>query len=431
MNPIRSVRWLAGAVVVLAAGQGVADEFQFAPAQPTLDRLMYPWVFDGATRPSGYTFGAFDPRFDTRDAQILLGWDTGSGIPTNRPASRYLLKSLKVTVQVNVPTLASPRFHYDPTHDVVWTYATNTPSYTPDTDLGRPVELVGVGFRGGFTAATFREASFFGPVGPPSGTNISIGTRNAFAAVHDRFGALVDLSNNVGQTNPAFTGEIFEFRPWAIARNPALNPGELVEDGALLTFDVDLGDPLVAGYVQAGLSEGRLRFMITSLHPAAQAGFGGGGNYPVIHLRETLLGEAPKLRLEGVWVGDEDSDQDGLPDDWERFHFAGLGQGAGGDADGDGEDNLREWRGGTSPVNAASNLRITGYKRTAGGAVFRFPVAPGRRYTVEESADLVTWGPGLGRLTYPEPGVAEWIEEDPRMGPAEPPVRFHRVVSGE
>lgn len=291
--------------------------------------------------------------------------------------------------------------------------------------------MVGAGFRGGFTAATFLENSSFGPLGPITGTNISIGTRNAYAAVFDSTGTLVDLSNNVGQTNTAFTGEIFEFRPWAIGRNESVVPGDLVPEGTPMTFALDLSDPFIAGYLQGALSTGNLRLILTSLHPAAQSGFGGGGAYPQWYLRESLLGTPAKLRIEGTLVDGEDSDQDGLPDDWERHYFGGLGALAEGDPDGDGESNLREWRTGYNPTSRASALVISAYQRKNGGAVFRFPTAPGRRYEIEESSDLAVWGPGFGRLTFPEVGVAEWIEEDPRMGPGEPPVRFHRVVSRE
>ena len=45
-----------------------------------------------------------------------------------------------------------------------------------------------------------------------------------------------------------------------------------------------------------------------------------------------------------------DSDGDGMPDDWERFHFGNLNQTAAGDADGDGTNNLDEYLADTDPA---------------------------------------------------------------------------------
>jgi hypothetical protein len=404
-----------------------SSEFNLGPVQPTLDRQMYPFTFDGGTRPLGFTFGSFDPRFDTRDGQLLLGWDTAGLVPTNLPPSRYLVKRLRVTMTV----ASDGAFDYDPTHDAVWTYATNQPGYVSDEDAGRPVELAGAGFRGGFTAATFLENSPYGPLGPISGSNISIGTRNAYAAVHGLDGGLVDISNNVGQTNSEFTGEVFEIRPWAVGQVEGLGAGLPVMEGVRMHFDVDLEDPLVVGYVQAGLAEGRLRFFVTSLHPAAQLGFGGVGAYPLFYLKETLLGTAPKLELEGVAVGDEDTDNDGLPDDWERYHFGNLDAKAEEDTDLDGESNLREFGAGTNPRSLASVLEIRDFREEMGGVRFRFGTAGGRRYEVEVSGDLKGWEKALGRLTYPAVGVGEWEEEDPRVPAVRLGDRFFRVLSRE
>jgi hypothetical protein len=67
----------------------------------------------------------------------------------------------------------------------------------------------------------------------------------------------------------------------------------------------------------------------------------------------------------------------------------------------------------------------------ASGASFRVPVIPGRRQEVELSADLRSWRPAFGRLSYPGDGMAEWVEEDPTMPPVSPSPRFYRVVSRE
>ncbi|HMO67012.1 MAG TPA: hypothetical protein PKE47_17630, partial [Verrucomicrobiota bacterium] len=181
----------AGLLLALPAR---AQPFDHRPAQPTLDRWMY-FIgdFDGQ-RPAASTFGAFDPRFDTRDAQFLLGWDTGAAIATNAGPARYLLRRARLTLTVT----QGGRFEYDPTHDAYTTYATNQANYTPDLDPGRPAELYGAGFRNGFTAAGFLENSPYGPVNPITSSNISIGTRNAFAAMFDTNRLPVDVSNNAG-----------------------------------------------------------------------------------------------------------------------------------------------------------------------------------------------------------------------------------------
>ena len=49
----------------------------------------------------------------------------------------------------------------------------------------------------------------------------------------------------------------------------------------------------------------------------------------------------------------KDSDGDGLPDDWETFHFSGLTQSGQDDPDGDGIDNAREYATDSNPTLAA------------------------------------------------------------------------------
>lgn len=414
-----------------AAGAWVdawAGDFVHAPLQPTLDKLMYPFAPDGGTRGIAYTFGSFDSRFDTRDAQVLLGWDlAGSGVPAGLKPSRYLVRSLRISVQV----VSDFSFEYDPTHDVAWTYATNAPGYVKDADLGRPAEIFGAAFRNGFASETFKETSPFGFVGSFTASNIAIQSRNAYAAAFGAEGGLIDVANNVGQVNPAYTNGTFEIAPWAVGRARDVEPGQRVPFGTWLDFDLDLADPLVAGYVQSGLSEGRLRFFLTSLHPAAQSGFGGGGAYPYWSLRENLLGDPPRLEVMGTAVMDADADGNGLPDDWERFYFTSVGIHPGADADGDGVSNADEWSDGTDPTRAASALRILGMRWTASGATFRVPVIPGRRHEVETSADLRSWRVAFGRMSYPGDGTVEWVEEDPTMPPMAPVARFYRVVTSD
>jgi hypothetical protein len=88
-----------------------------------------------------------------------------------------------------------------------------------------------------------------------------------------------------------------------------------------------------------------------------------------------------------LWV---DSDQDGMPDGWERNH--GLDPSdpmdAAQDKDGDGVSNLAECRAGTDPANPGSYLWIKSLAvgDAVGGVELRWGSAPNRLYTVLRSA---------------------------------------------
>lgn len=413
MRGFRPLALLAGLFTGLAA---CAQPFKYQPPVPTLDRWMY-FIgdFDGQ-RPAASTFGAFDPRFDVRDAQFLLGWDTAGVVATNAGPSRYLLRRARITLTVT----QGERFEYDPTHDAYTTYATNQPYFTPDLDPGRPVELYGAGFRNGFTAATFLENSPYGPVNPITSSNISLGTRNAFAVMFDTNGLPADVGNNVGQRNPDWTQPDFETTPWAIGQTTNVAPGELVPEDARFTFDVDLGDPLVVGYLQRALHEGRLRLVVSSLHPSAQVGgpVGGGGQgaFPLWATKENLLFDAPALELAGTLVSDADTDGDGLPDDWEYYYFDDLSAEPDADSDRDGATNRQEFLAGTDPRDPASRLFLSATQREGGVVRVEFPVAPSRTYALMQSTDLVTWQPVDAALTYPARGLGRFLAADALPG---------------
>ncbi|MCC6233395.1 MAG: hypothetical protein IT580_12170 [Verrucomicrobiales bacterium] len=410
---------LAAAALGCPAGAG---EFSLNFERPTLDRWVYPFNFQPGVRVVAPTYGSFDPRFDTRDAQFLLGWDTAPDVATNAGPASYLLRSVAVTITSVAPIPPTRAFVYDPTHDAYFTYVTNLAQSVPDSDPGRPVELFGAAYRGGFDAASFREDSAFGPLGPIASGNVSIATRNVFAAVHDTNGTLIDIANHVGQFNTNWTAEPFEVRPWAIGTTSQVEPGGEVPDGASFRFELDLSDPRVRGYLQDALHTGRLRFVVSSLSPAGQStpggvGAGGGGAYPWWATKENLLYTAPRLELSGTLVGPEDTDADGLPDDWERFWFGNLEPVVDGDPDLDGAANRAEWLAGTDPKGPQSVLRILSVARDLEGRlVIRFAVAAGRTYTLEGAEDLVAWMPLSGNLTYPEPGVGEWRATSPDLG---------------
>lgn len=118
-----------------------------------------------------------------------------------------------------------------------------------------------------------------------------------------------------------------------------------------------------------------------------------------------------------------DTDQDGMPDEWELLH--GFNPNAPGDAlldeDGDGLTNLAEYRAGTDPNDPASTLRLG---ITAGSsAVLEFNALANHSYTLEYRDSLRTgaWAP-LFHLNA-EPTNRLWRLTDP--APNNP--RFYRL----
>lgn len=66
------------------------------------------------------------------------------------------------------------------------------------------------------------------------------------------------------------------------------------------------------------------------------------------------VGNHDELMLGTDPLGNLDTDNDGLPDDWEMQHLGSLDGNATGDADGDGLSNSDEWTAGTDVSNAVS-----------------------------------------------------------------------------
>jgi hypothetical protein len=255
---------------------------------PAVDRWMYPNNSTPGARPTASTF-SFLPftGADDRFGQFVIKFDTVTmGIPAGLGPSNYEVHRLKLTCVYQSPD----PIPYDPTEDP---RASLGPSATvPDVDAGRPLELHGTGFRGGFTAATFLE-------------NSSFGARNAFASSFDGSGVARDVSNNVTLG--------YESYPWAIGKasvvvSPNTSPptygplaaGAIIPVYAHITFEVDLAIPSVADSIRQGLHQGFLWFTLSSFHPVSGPGSGG---FPAYHTKEhpeqALYGDvAPTLDVE-------------------------------------------------------------------------------------------------------------------------------------
>jgi len=283
MTPLRVIAaGLAG--LLLSTGSVVSAPFTLL--QPSGDRWMY-WQGDfSGVRVSASVYGAYGPfdyldfgyDFDDRHAQMFLDFDTTQIAQPGLGAENYAVSSLVVSIVVD----QGDAFVYDPTHDPLATY-----TGAADPDFGRPLELFGVGYRSGFSLASFRENSTYQSANATGFKNV----RNAYAM--DFIDGLPrDVSNNVEQN--------FEVAPWAIGQftgsvaldgsfSPGfLQAGQLVPWDAVMEFTVDLSNPLIRAYVQAGLHAGRLQFMVSSLLGYEYEGDeGAGGGFPSFYTKES------------------------------------------------------------------------------------------------------------------------------------------------
>lgn len=411
VSRVTALSFLLGVVTILTSAQPAhAQSFTVNDTAPAIERWMYPFNSAPCNRPAGSIFGTLgdEAGVDSRHGQHLVGWDTQSLVATNQGAAYYLIRSCRLTLTIN----RGGFFQFDPTQDSYRTYfEANQPGYEPDTDVGRPIELFGVGFRNNFTVFTYEQCSAFG--------GFSAGGRNAYAAGWSTNGTLVDVGNNVGKTNVLFPS--FEVAPFAIGQAAEVTVGEFVPTAAKITFDLNLADPLVLTYVQRALDQGRLRFMVTSLH--GTEGQTGQQTYPdfVTHFNEAVF-DPSRIEITGTVVSDTDTDTDELPDDWEQFYFESLTPTATDDPDADGANNLAEHQAGTHPLQGDSVLQILSIDGHAGEIHLRFTHAASRQYVIESTEDFVTWTPLADAPVYElGTGIAEWKDAAPTAQ------RFYRL----
>ena len=108
-----------------------------------------------------------------------------------------------------------------------------------------------------------------------------------------------------------------------------------------------------------------------------------------------------------------DSDQDGMPDDWERTH--GLdpisSADAARDADGDGLSNLFEHQAGTDPKNPDSVLRLSAFHGASGAARLRFEAGAHRGYVLLY-CDTLSQGNWQVLKTIPAGNAGRTVELD-------------------
>lgn len=265
---MRNLQFILMAAAGLLPFLGIVRADSVHISEPVADRWMYLHNSTPGTRTTASTFSYLPfTGEDDRFSQVLLKFDTAAaGIPAGLGESNYQIDSLFLTAIYFSPDPVI----YDSTEDPRASCGLDA---SADPDSGRPLELYGTGFRGGFTEDTFQETSPFG-------------NRNAFAIGAEKDGAFRDVTNNVTMG--------FNSEPWAVAKIEApseeepglyvpLAPGDIIPNYSRVTFAVDTAVPGVANYVRQGLDRGILWFTISSLHPVAGQG---GSGFPGFFMKE-------------------------------------------------------------------------------------------------------------------------------------------------
>ena len=132
--------------------------------------------------------------------------------------------------------------------------------------------------------------------------------------------------------------------------------------------------------------------------------------YAVYNLTEHNLAipenrqELKQLFLQAATVSD--SDQDGLPDDWELRYLGNLSAKANEDPDGDGVDNFTEFLFGTDPANSKSHSALQSELVSQGqerylSMTFRRRAGSMFDYSIETSTDLRKWTPASNVVSQP------------------------------
>lgn len=238
---------------------------------PSFDRWMYPFngsIGNREVAPTFSSLGGGYETFDDRDAQILLGFVTSDSIPVGLGASNYDI--LEATVSIAISNEGNV---YDPTVDAWQTYLDD--GSEEDSDPGRPMELYGASFRGGYNGWTFGESGAF-PFGAVRRE------RNAYPICFSGTSDAIDVSNNVL--------DAFQPQQFAVGVTDAVVAGEILPTETVLSFSIDVTDPAIQCYLRRSFNDGLLSFIVSSLHRAQEPGlqYNFGLIQPNFHMKESL-----------------------------------------------------------------------------------------------------------------------------------------------
>jgi len=281
-----------------------ADEIEHTFTGPDFDRWMYPFNFTNGTRESAVTFssigGGFDI-FDDRDGQVLLGFITQEDVPAELGIHQYDIASLTLHI-----TISNEGNIYDPTVDAWETYALD--SDVLDSDAGRPFELFGTAFRGGYDGWSFGEDGSF-PMGAERRE------RNAYPIAFTNDGDARAVSNNVFDE--------FTPVPFAVGMVDGIAKGGYIPVDSVVSFEVDVTDPYIQCYLKKACNEGLVNFCLTSLHEAQQPGLRG-LIQPNFHMKESWSVQVGLVDAAQLSIVVEVNEEAGPSEDLDGDGFVGV-----------------------------------------------------------------------------------------------------------
>ncbi|HMN95259.1 MAG TPA: hypothetical protein PKC43_03480 [Phycisphaerales bacterium] len=291
-----------GVAPIPALPAGAETVISFTLPSPIIDQWSYPFAANPGAAQAASIFAAwidkvYAPQWDNRDGQMLVAFNTSAHVPAGLDPSAYALLSLRLSLTVGI----ADGWAYDPTQDAFETWALDREGQPGvDGDPGRPVEHFATSFRSGYTAASFTEATPYGPI------SFGKGIRYAFPVMFID-GAPVDVSNNID--------EGFEVEPAAVGTIDDLEQGALVPLHSIMHFDVDLDQPALHAWLAQGLAEGRIFLSVASLFHTTVGASEGYARFLTKESPEVVLGlvPAPALALtvrlcEGGRMSDLDGD---------------------------------------------------------------------------------------------------------------------------
>ena len=120
-----------------------------------MDRWNYPFNANPSKRLKASVFRRVKEGIGVYEyGYNVFGFDTDTIIPASHVPSAYAVESIRIKL-LTATGFESP---YDPTYDpAVSLMPEDHPNHKEDSDLGRPVEIFGTGFRKDINALTWTE----------------------------------------------------------------------------------------------------------------------------------------------------------------------------------------------------------------------------------------------------------------------------------